>query len=816
MGYDLRQALRLLTRNPGFSAVTIVTLALGLGATTAVVAVVHTVLLKPLPYPEGERIVQVWERGSTGALAWPSDPNFEDLQRNTPSFDALAQYRGSRTPVSVGEEVTQTVTAAVSAQFFAVMRVQPWMGRLFLPDEQRPGAPRVALLSHRFWRRHFGDRRDLAGASIRVGRDSYAVVAVMPPGFEFPFNADVWTPREQLDLRSGRSGRNSWAIARLRPGVTIAQARAQVSAIAKRLKQDHGEDTAMADADVIPLHEQLVGRARGILTVLLVSVGLLLIVACANVLNLLLARLAGREGEVAVRVALGAGRWRMGRQFVAETGLLSFIGGVLGVLIAVWSVGLVRALQPPNLPRINELTVGWPVVAFALVVTVVISLVLGFVAAWRAGTWNLRQSLYGSGRAAASRSGRRTRYALLVVQVAFALVLLVGAGLLVRSLVKLLDVKSGFRMTDVTLLHLYLPSIPRPGSPEASPVKARRVEVLDKLVDRISSLPGVLRVGLISAFPLTGGGMHGTFILAKGPSQIWSMDDFNRMLKERSLTGNAQYRAASEGYFSTMAIPLVRGRLFNEGDTIEAPHVALISESLARARWPDTDPLGHQLQFGNMDGDLRLLRIIGVVGDVRESGLDVPSPPIIYTYYRQRPQTSFTLVAHVPDSPATVSAAIRSVARQEAPDVPTRLTSVDDVIGVWLGWRRTALLLVGLFGGTALLLAVTGLYGAMSYAVMQQTRDLGVRAALGADRRALLGGVLQQCLVIVSLGCALGTATALAVTGSLRSLLFGVAPTDPVTFAASIALLTAVALAACYVPALRAAEVDPIAALRAE
>lgn len=817
----MKHALRLFQRNPGFTAISIFTLALGIGATTAMFAVVNSVLIEPLPYPDADRLVHVWEVGADGGLAMPSDPNFEDVRELNRSFDSLAQYSGT-TGLSVRGLAVQATAALVGDGFFETLGVGPVMGRTPLPDEQGAGARRVAVVSQTFWRERLGGATDLSALTFRIDDETYQVIGVMPPGFAFPSDAEVWARREPwIGGASGRTGRNSRVLARLSPGTSLEQARQDLSEVASRLKARYGEDTWMVDAAVVPLKEDLVGQVRPALLVQLGAVGFLLVVASVNVLNLLLARLMARGRELAVRTALGAGRWRLVRQFVTEAGVLSLAGSALGLVLADRVTAALRATQPADLPRVDELTLGWPALLFALGASVLVSAALGCSVAVRGNAMDLRASLQEERSDQPGAMSRGLRHALVGAQIAVTLVLLVGAGLLARSLWLLLETAPGFHTSSVATLTLYQPppadDVPVFGPQEAGDaLKARRVQQLDAVMARLRALPGVREVGLTSGLPLTGSAPNGMFAVTSTVPAAEGWDDFAPLFRDPSRTGSADYLSVSEGFFRAMGVPLVRGRLFDERDTIDAPHVAAISQRLAETRWPDRDPLGLTIEFGNMDGDLRLLTIVGIVGDVRDRGLDSVPSATVYTCYRQRVYPSYTFVMHTNGDAAALNASATEAVRGVVPDVPTRFGTIADVLGQWLAWRRFLLLLLAAFAVTALLVAVAGVYGAVSYAVRQRTHELGVRAALGAAPRDMTALVVRQAAPAIAGGIAAGSLLAFAVTGVLRAQLFGIGPADPLTFVGAGTILAAVALIACLLPARRASRVDALVALRGE
>jgi putative ABC transport system permease protein len=807
--HDLRFAMRSFLRNAGFSAVTVFTLALGIGATTAIFSVVYGVLLRPLPYPDSDRIVRVWQLDKDGNRMDVSDPNFADWQAQSRSFAALAQVQGPA-PASVSGDVepVRVPAAVVSRDFFRVLGVQPAAGRAFAPDEQQQGAAPTVLVSYRFWHQHLGGSRDFAGKTLIFNGRVHRVVGVLPPNVDFPTGADLFTPRELHGRLASRTAHNWAVIGRLRDGATMAQAQSDMSAISRRLKAQHGDDTWMVDASLVPLHEQIVGRVRPALLVLLGASAFLLLIACANVGNLLLARAAIRQRELAVRVAMGAGRWRLVQQFLAEALVLSLLAAAVGVLIAVAGVRVLVALEPASVPRLGEIGVSWMALLFAVAIALATAVGLGIVTALRgAGEEDLRGSLAQSQRGLAA-SGGYLRGGLAVAQVALTLVLLVGAGLLGRSFLRLIAVNPGYRTTGAVVLDLSAPW------PETEADAARQRRFYDDLMTRLREIPGVANVGGVNTFPLRGGGSNGVFIVMARVDETIDYTQLATIMKDPERSGFADYRVASEGYFRAMGIPLVRGRLFDHRDGREAPHVAVISQSLAAQEWPSSDPIGRVIQFGNMDGDLRPFTIVGIVGDIRERALDAEARPMFYGSSRQRKVAGFSVVIQGSVEPTSIIAPARRALRELAPSLPPRFRTLEEVVAVSMTQRRFSLALLGAFGAAALLLATMGVYSVIAYLVAQREHEIGIRLALGAQRRDVLGLVLRHGAVLTLVGVVAGVAASLWLTRLLGGLLYGVTPTDPLAFATVVALLLGVALVASYVPARRALRVDPMSVLR--
>ncbi len=816
---DLRYAWRSLLRQPSFTLLAVATLALGIGATSAIFSVVYGVLLLPLPYPDADRLVAISEVNRRGTFSRLADPNFDDFRDRSHTFAAVAKYRAGVASVSGTSEPTRAQVAVVTRDFFRVLGVQPALGRRFAVDDARTGAAPVLIASYDYWQQHLGAPRDLSRLALRIEGRIYSVAGVLPQGFAFPAKTDLWTLAELDPENTSRTSHNFLAIGRLKDGVSVAQSGADLSAIAKDIVQQSSEqgDYLMKDAAAIPLQASLTGRVRSPLFILLGAVGFLLLIACANVANLLLAQASNRARELAVRSALGAGRARLIRQFIAETFLLAAAGGAAGLLVAVAAVDTLLLVAPDDLPRAAEVAVSWPVLAFAAGVAFVVAIGLGVFTAVRSTSGNLRGTLVEGGRGSAgTQRGPRVNRAIVGAQMAITVVLLVGAGLLGRSLLRVLAVDPGFRTDNLVTLDLQLPSA-RATTPEAqSALKARSAQMLARLIDRLHTIPLVHEVAAVNAMPMDGGLPDGMFLLVRPQENPTTYAELRALATHTERRGVADFCAASTEYFQALGIPLVRGRLFDARDAFDTPHVALVSQSLARTRWPNQDPIGQTIQFGNMDGDLHLLTIVGIVGDTHQSSLEQPARPTLYVNVLQRPRAYLTVVLHTSADPRQVTAAARVILHDEAPEVPPRFRTFAQIYSASLGSRRFNAMLVGAFALTALMLAVAGIYGVMAYGVAQRTREIGVRMALGARSSDVLAMVLGQGLRTTMIGAAAGAVGAFAITRSIQSLLFGVEATDPLTFVAVIGLLVAAATLACYVPARRATKVDPMRALRAD
>ncbi len=791
---DLRFSFRMLRKNPGFTVVVLLTLALGIGATTAIFSVVYGVLLRPLPYTDSSRIMAVFEVNSKGG------------------WSHLADYVVS---VSGASQPSRTTVASVSPDFLKVLGIQPILGRDFSAGDAKKGAGRATLVSYGYWKQYLGSSPDLSQSHLKIDGAVFSVIGVLPAGFRFPTDVDLWLPADLDGENPSRTSHNYYAVGRLRDGVTVELANQDISAIARRIHDTSSEqgDYLLRDGIVLPLQDSITGKARSALLVLFGAVAFLLLVACANVANLSLAQASMRERELAIRGALGAARGRLIRQFLTEAFLLSLVGGGLGVLGAFWGVAGLVGLAPQNLPRLNSVSISVPVLVFAFLLSTAVAAGLGAFTAVRATSGDVRKGLVEGGRGqAGSQGSQRVGRAIVAAQIAITLVLVVGAGLLGRSLLKVLEVNPGFRVDKIVTMDVSLPWVVDPKS------KAGQAIFFSNLIDRLKQIPGVHKVGATSGLPMNedGGLPDGMFVLMTQNEMPKSVDGFGSLLRQKERLGVADFGVATDDYFQALGIPLIRGRIFDERDGANSPHVAVISESLARDRWPNQDPIGHTIQFGNMDGDLRLLTIVGIVGDVHEYGLDVPPRPTVYVNLFQRPRAAITVTMLSDADTRLVTSAARGILQDLNPEIPARFRTLSQVYSASLGSRRFNVILVGFFGIVALLLATAGVFGVMAYSVSRRTREIGVRVALGARSGDVLRMILSQGLRTIFIGVAIGIAGSLALTRTVESLLFGVTATDPLTFGGVTLLLVGAALLACYIPARRAAHVDPIVALRYE
>jgi predicted permease len=687
--------------------------------------------------------------------------------------------------------------------------VQPLIGRGFVADELSTGAAPATVVSYAFWQRYLGGDSALGARTLRIADRTYSVVGVMPPGFDYPEGAELWTPAELWPYEESRTAHNWRAVGRLAEGVSLDNARADASTVARRLKDEHGDATWMVDAAVTPLHDALVSSARPALLVLLASVALVFVVAAANAANLVLARVINREQELAVRTALGAGRWRLASQFFAEMLLLCGAAGVLGLMTAAWGNAAVVRLAADRLPRADAVGMDWSVLGFALALTVVTAIGLSIFAAWRASS--ARVALRYNQRTVSGAIGSSLSEGLVVAQVAMALLLVVGAALLGRSFVTLTSVDPGFHTESFVFMDV---SPPWPGDrAELEPL----VPFYDELIARLRALPGVDAVAGVSLAPGSGGGWDGTPVTQNTPAEITSFEDLAAVLSDpaRSARGT-EYRLASEDYFTAVGIPLLRGRGFERGDGPDAQRVAVVSRSLAELLWPSEDPLGKLVQF-DMGGDLRPSAVVGVVGDIRDYGLDREPRPTFYAPYRQRPWslTIFEIVIRTTDTAGVVAAA-RDIVQRMNPGIVPDFRTAEQSAAAQLAPRRLNLVLVGVFGATALLLALGGIYASIAFHVARRTHEIGVRLALGAKPARVLSMIVRRSAFLASVGVAVGVAIALGASRLASSLLYGVSPNDPVSYAGAAAVLLLAGIAAGWIPAARAARLDPVTALRSE
>ena len=799
---DVRYAVRSLLRSPGFTLAAVLTLALGIGANTAVFSVVDALLLRALPYRDAGSLVTLWEsRGPAGAERSPvSPPNYLDWKVRSGSLRDMAAYRSWGFDLAGVEEPERLTGARVSAGLLALLGVVPEAGRGFLEEEDRFGARPVVMVSDGLWRRRFGADPGLVGSTLKLNGGAYTVVGILPAGADLPA-ADVWVPLalEPYALTQ-RGNRSLTVLARLDRGATLARARAEMHTIAREAAQLHPDADAGWDAVVVPLREQLVAGIRPTLLLLWAAVGLVLLIGCANVANLMLARATTREREVALRAALGAGRARLVRQLLTESLLLGAIGGSAGVLLAYAAVEVAVTLVAPHLGRAGAIGLDARVLAFALGASLAAGVGFGLVPAWRFSSPDPGQSLKESGeRGGTGARASLYRGALVGGEVAVALMLLIGAGLLIRSLARLQAVDPGFRSASTLTLTVSLPES-RYAEPHA------KVAFFQQLQARLEGLAGVTSAALASHLPLAGRSLT---VDVEPEGQPAPLAGEPRL---------ADYVSVTPGFFRAMGIPLLAGRDLAGGDGLETPPVVVINQTMARRYWAHRSPIGQRLVVGATVGaDARPRTIVGVVGDVRAAGLESEPAPALYVSYYQNPWPTMSAVVRTASDPGSLAAAARAQVRALDAEEPVyNLRSLDDLLGGSLALRRTQARLLGAFTLAALLLAAVGVYGVVAHAVARRTREVGIRMALGARGGDLMRLVVWRGMRPVAVGLALGGVGALGVSKAMAGLLFGVAPTDAVTFAGSALVLVLVALAACVAPARRATRVDPVVALRSE
>lgn len=802
--HDLRFALRMLLKNPGFTIVAVIALALGIGANSAIFSVVNTVLLRPLPYKDPERLVMVWEDASkTGhPRDTPSAANYIDWRDQNQVFEGMAAINDESFNLTGAGEPERLAGMRVSASLFPLLGVEPHLGRVFTAAEDQPGSHHVVLLSYGLWQRRFGGDASIVGRPLTLNGESYQVVGVMPARFQFPTTDNqIWVPiafsaREAAD----REVKYLEVVARLKSGVTLEQAQAEMTTIATRLQQQYPETNVDIGAAVTSLHEHLVGDIKPALLILLGAVGLVLLIACANVASLLLARAAVRQKEIAVRVALGARRWRLIRQFLTESILLSTLGGVVGLAVAYAGLVLLRSFIPEDILQASEISIDFKVLGFTLFVSVATGVIFGLAPAIQALRFKQSETLKEGGRdAATGGSGKRLRSLLVTAEVAISLVLLIGAGLLINSFVRLRNVDPGFRSDNLLTMRIVMPLSKYLDRP-------RRIAFYNDMLQRVQSLGGVKSVAITSNLPLYRQGNSMSV-------QIYGRPELPPAQQPVVVT-----RIVSPGYFDTMTIPLLSGRKFTDQDVVTTPRVAVISETMARTFWPGEDPVGKRFGIGEIESDESWINIIGVARDVRQLELTAePKPQAYLTYLQFGFFDPRDLVVKTDVDPASLATAVRSAVWELDKDQPiSNVQTMEAILADSIARQRFSMVLLAIFAGVALVLAGVGIYGVTSYSVAQRTREIGIRMALGAQTAAVLKLALGYGMKLVIIGIAIGLVAAFALTRLMSTLLFGVTATDPITFTLISLLLIFVAALASYIPARRATKVDPMIALRYE
>ncbi|MCZ6508482.1 MAG: ABC transporter permease [Acidobacteria bacterium] len=796
---DLRHGIRQLRRRPVFAVTMILTLAAAIGANTAIFSVVRAVLLQPLPYEEPDRLMRVWGYHPEIGTETASYPDFVDWREQTTRFEDLVAVSGASFNMVGDGEPVRLRGSRVSEGFFRLLRSPIPRGRNFLPEEDRPGAEKVVILSDGLWRDLFGADPAVLGGSLQLDSTSYTVVGIAAPDFRFPTSTtQLWTPLA-LDVRqTGRRSDFLHVFGRLAPGATRAEAQAEMDTLTRQLQQAYPESNANWGSLIVPLHQEVVEEVGPPLLILQVAVVLVLLIACANVASLLLARAIERHREMAVRAALGAGRWRLVRQALAESMVIALLGGTAGLLAAFWGIDLLLAIAPDGVPRLDGVGVDGGVLVFTLALSLVAGVLFGMAPALRTGAKVAQSSLSERGQGGSSFTRTRARNALVVAEIALSLVLLIAAGLTIRSFDQMLDVDPGFRLERLLTVRLSLP--------EARYADDTQVAgFYDRLLTRIGNVPGVASVAMASSVPLAGGGPW------------WSIAIDGRPDPAVGTVQDANFRMVDGGYFRALGIGLVRGRSLTQRDRAEAPLAVVINETLARRYWPDADPIGERLAFDGTDDGPNWREIVGVVSDVRHGGLDQEEVRAIYVPHAQLPRRTMSLLIRAIGEPLDLVAAVRSQVAAEDPHQPIyAVSTMADRLGESLAPRRFAMLLLIVFAAVALIMAAVGLSGVISYSVMQRSQEMGLRMALGAQNRDILRIVVGHGLGLTLVGVTLGLAGAFLVTRWMSSLLVNVSPTDPVTFVALPALVTVVAILASLFPALRALRLDPAETLRSE
>ena len=797
---DVRYGVRLLLRAPGFTLVAIATLALGIGANTAIFSAVHALLLRPLPYPDAGRLVMVFQdfsaRGER-ADEWATPGNYVDWRADKKLFRDLAAVSGWQPALTGVGQPEPLVGEQVTSGYFDVLGVPVAIGRSFTEGDMIPNAPRVAILSDALWQRRFGAQRDVVGRTVTLGGDPHEIIGVMPPEFRpavIPA-AQLWRPRQLNTANPSRGAVVLRIVARLQNGLVLPQAQSAATVLAQQLEREHPDSNTNAGIRLLSLHTFLVGDIRAGLFVLFGAVFFVLIIACVNIANLLLVRASARTREIAVRMALGAGKSRVVRQLLTESVLLAAAGGSVGLLIGVWGIAGLSAIAPVTSGTAASISLDWTVMLFAAALTVATGIVFGLVPALQASRAGFTTGLRDGGRGSTGTSGRTIRQSLIVAEVAVALMLLVGGGLLMRTLLSLQSVDLGFQPKGILVGQVLPPQAKYPND------SARKV-LYDRLLERMSALPGVEKAALTSVVPMAGGDSDTDIYIEGRP--------LPRTNDEATITW---YRLVSRDYFELMGIALQKGRLFSSS---EAAPVVIVNETAVARLWPGEDPLGRRVRFGTR-GDAPWFTIVGIVRDVRGAGPRAAPRVETYVPYSFMPEPGISVVLKTSGEPTSLSSSLaQGVLSVDADTAVAGVNSLDSLVANSVAQPRFVATLVAVFAGLALTLAALGIYGVTSYVVVQRTAEIGVRMALGADSRDVFGVVVGGALRLVAIGAAFGLAGALVLTRSLTTLLFGVPPHDPFTFAAMTGVLLAVAALAGAIPALRASRVDPVVALRTE
>jgi len=812
---DVRYGVRSLLKTPAFTAVALVVLALAIGANTAIFTVVNGVLLRPLPYPDSERLVMLWETNPRFQIGIDTLPvaagDFVDWREQNNSFEQVCAFGATHLNLNGVGEPERISAASVSPSFFRLMKVQPKLGRFFQDEDEEPGKDRVVVISYALWQKRFGGQADAIGRTLNLDGEAYAIIGIAPEGFQFPrakelpyflgvtTQTEPWKPMTFSDdfIKRKRSDHQLSVIARLKAGATRKQAQAEMSAIAQRIEQSHPDTNQGVGVRVIPLTEQVVGNARLILMVLMGAVSLVLLIACANVANLLLARGSSRQREIAIRTALGASRIRIVRQLLTESVLLSLSSAIAGTALSIWGVKTLLALGGELLPRAHEINVDLRVLGFTVAIALLTSGLFGLVPALRASRINVSESLKDASHGlSAGRHRNRVRSLLPISEVALSLALLIGAGLMIKSLARLIAVDPGFKAGNTLTMNVALLA-------RKYPTANQQIEFFQKVTQQVEAMPGVGSVGLISSAPLSGG------VYAGGFSIEGRAADNDNLVADR--------RMISPQYFNTLGIPLIEGRHFTDMDNQTSPGAVIVSESWARRFLPGETAIGKRIKLGGPDSTRPWLSIVGIAGDVHDTALEKEARPCVYIPYSQFPSASMTLVVRGALDQQVFVGAIRDAVWSVDNDQPvTDVKTMDQYLADSISPRRFNAMLLAIFASVALVLASVGVYGVMAYSVAQRVREIGIRMALGAEPSQVINLIVGGGMTVAFAGVAIGVAIAWALTRVMSSLLYGVSATDSMTFVLASTLLAGVTLFATYIPARRAARVDPIIALRSE
>ncbi len=817
---DLRYGARMLLKNPGITFVVILALALGIGANTAIFSVVNAVLLRPLPYEESDRLAFLNETSKVMEEISISYPDFTDWRNQNNVFEKIGVYNRNSYNLTGYGDPERILTAQISADLFSALRVNAAIGRIFTNEEDKPGGTPVVVLSYGLWQRRFGGQSSILNQALSFNGKSYTVIGVMPQSFQYPSRVEMWVPVGQLSGEANWQERGNhpglYAIARLKPGVTLAQAQAEMGNLAANLERQYPDSNAGTGVKIQPMLEVFVSNIRRTLWVLFAAVGFVLLIACANIANLLLARARARQKEMAIRAAMGAGRWRIARQLLTESVQLALVGGTLGLLVARWGIQLILYISPNAIPRSQEIGVDLRVLAFTIGVAFLTGLLFGLVPALQAGVVDVHERLKETGRGTTGRHWLRS--SLVVVEVATTLVLLIAAGLMVRSFYRLQRVDPGFSYEHLTSFTISVPQKKYPN------IEAREA-FFKRLLENTRGLPGVEGTAAASGLPLGNNGWQTSFVVEGQP------------IPPRNQTPLMEACLVTPDYFRVMNIPLKRGRYFNEHDdrsflagkdldkldedqrTMAGVNSIIIDEAFARRHWPGEEAVGKRIRLGGgADPKAPVLTVIGVVGRVKMEGLGQDSNRVQgYFSFAQMPFSGMTVITKAVADPNQLVAALRQEVKAIDPDQPIyNIRTMDEIRAESVAPERLTLTLLSIFAGIALVLAIVGIYGVMSYTVTQRTHEIGIRMAIGAQPRDVFRMVIWQGMMLALIGVAFGLLGAFGLTRLMTTMLFGIKPTDPATFAGIAALLTGVALVACYIPGRKATKVDPVVSLRYE